>query len=84
MQIELTERARGLVDRLIADGRFQSAEEAVEFALQYLRDCEPTINTLNAKLREAHESHESGESEPLDMREIKAELQNRLHGSPNA
>ena len=84
MQVELTDSAQEFVDQLIADGRFQSADEAVEFALQFFRDCEPTIDTLNAKLRDAHEAHEAGESELLNMDEIKAELHNRLQGSPNA
>jgi Arc/MetJ-type ribon-helix-helix transcriptional regulator len=86
MQIQLTDQGQRVVEQLLAEGRFQSADEAVEDVLGFLQDCEPTMDSINAKLREAHEAHEAheaGESAPLDMDEIKAELQKRFHNSQN-
>ena len=83
MQIQLSDQGQRVVEQLLAEGRFQSADEAVEYALTFRHDCEPTMDSLNAKLREAHEAHEAGESVPLDMGQIKAELQKRFHNSQN-
>ena len=84
MQVELTRQAQQVVENLIGDGRFQSAAEAVEYALAFFQDCQPTLDSLNAKLREAHQSQEAGQSVPLDMDEIKAELHKRIHDPQNA
>lgn len=74
MQVELTGPAREYVKQWLAEGRFQSADEAVKYALEFFDDCEPTIDSLSAKLREAHQAHEAGQSAALDMKEIKAEF----------
>ncbi len=83
MQIELTGPAREFVERWLAEGRFQSADEAVKYALEFFHDCEPTMDSLSGKLREAHQAHEAGQSELLDMDEIKAELHQRLQNAQN-
>lgn len=84
MQVELTGPARQIVEKLLADGRFQSVDEAVEYALVFFQDCQSTKDSLIAKLREAHQAHEAGQSIPLDMDEIKAELHKRIHDPQNA
>lgn len=71
MQVELTGLARHFVEQLLAEGRFESADEAVEYALEFLHDCQPTSETLSAKIREAHQAHEAGQSKTLDMNEVK-------------
>ncbi len=52
MQIELTEHGQKVVEDLIAQGRFESADEAVECALELLQESQPTMETLKAKLQE--------------------------------
>ena len=84
MQIELTDHARQIVDQMLAQGRFQSAGQAIECALEFFQDCEPTMESLNAKLLEAHQDYESGRFAPLDMDEIKAKLQQRICDRENA
>jgi putative addiction module CopG family antidote len=83
MQVELTGPAREFVERWLAEGRFQSADEAVQYALEFFHDCEPTRDSLTAKLREAHQAHEAGQSALLDMEEIRAELRQRLQNAQN-
>ncbi len=84
MQVELTEQARQFVEQLLAEGRFESADEAVEQALEFFMDCQPTRDSFHAKLREAHQAHEAGQSAPLDMQAIRDELHKRLHDPQNA
>jgi Arc/MetJ-type ribon-helix-helix transcriptional regulator len=65
------------VEKLLAEGRFQSPDEAVEYAVAFFHDCQPTRESLHAKLREAHQAHEAGKSVPMDMDKIKVELRSR-------
>jgi Arc/MetJ-type ribon-helix-helix transcriptional regulator len=84
MQVELTGPTRQVVEQLLAEGRFQSPDEAVEYAVAFFHDCEPTRESLNAKLREAHQAHQAGQSVPLDMDDIKTELRKRIQESQDA
>jgi len=60
MQIELTGQARETVEKLIAQGQFQSAEEAVEHALNFYETCQPTIESLRAKIQEGMDDIAAG------------------------
>ncbi len=84
MQIELTNSSQQIVEKMLANGRFSSVEEIVESALLAFQ-CEALKNeALNEKLRDADQSHQAGESVPLDMQDIKTELQQRLNDRQNA
>ena len=84
MQVELTEQAQQLVKPLLPAGHFQSANEAVEQALEYFVDRQPTKESFRSKLREAHQAHEAGQSVQWDIPELKTELHKRIHDSQNA
>jgi hypothetical protein len=55
----------------LAARRLESADEAVQYALEFLYDCQPTMDSLSTKLREAHQAHDAGQLEFLDMDESK-------------
>lgn len=60
MQVKLSPEAQQLVECLIAQGDFQSADEAVEYALEFFKDHRPTWESLKAELQAAREDVKAG------------------------
>jgi antitoxin ParD1/3/4 len=60
MQIELTSQAQQVVEQLLAQGRFRSADEAVEYALGLLHESQPAIESLTAKIQEGRDDVAAG------------------------
>ena len=69
MQIQLTGQAQEVVENLLAQGRFQSADEAVECALEFFQSSLPPLESLNAKLQEGLEDVEAGRVNTLESDE---------------
>jgi putative addiction module CopG family antidote len=51
MNLQLSTRAHELIRRKLAEGRYASAEEVIEQALELLDYPEPTLESLQAKLQ---------------------------------
>ena len=60
MQIELTAHGQRIVENLLAQGGFRSADEAVDFALEFFQDCQPTLESLKAKVQAARDDVKAG------------------------
>ena len=78
MQIELTGQAREILEKLLAQGQFQSAEEAVEQALNFYETCQPTIESLRAKIQEGMDDIAAGRVSELDIEDVKRRGRERL------
>ena len=60
MQVNLSPQASQLLEHLIAQGSFQSADEAVEYALEFFQDHRPSWESLQAKIQAAREDVKTG------------------------
>ena len=60
MQVNLSPQAKHVVEQLIAQGGFQSADEAVEYALEFFQDHRPTPDSFQAKIQAAREDVKAG------------------------
>jgi antitoxin ParD1/3/4 len=69
--ISLGEHFSGLIDALIASGRYASASEAVREGLRLLEEREAQLTKLRELIREGDES---GEPQPFDVEEFLAEM----------
>jgi len=95
MQIELSPSAEKIVDDLVAQGRFASAQEALEAGLLALLQLDAESEAffadrddawwadLRAKLREADEDIVAGRYHPLDQ-EFFDQLRARVRETPAA
>lgn len=81
MQVELTQETQELLQTQIARDGFSSSDEAIERAIQFYESHRPTMESLNAQLREAHRSAIAGETQPLDVEDIKRRGRQRLNDS---
>lgn len=78
MNIELTSRAREIVQRHLATGEFASPEAMVEQALDLLDAPEPTLQSLQARIQEGLADLEAGRVGLLDVEDIKHRGRERL------
>ena len=62
MQVNLSPQAKHVVEQLIAQGGFQSADEAVEYALEFFQDNRPTRDSLQAKIQAARDDVKTGQT----------------------
>lgn len=70
MNLQLSSRANELIRRKLAEGRYSSAEEMIEQALELLDQPKPTLESLRAKLQEGLDDIAAGRVEPLDVEAI--------------
>ena len=78
MPIELSQRAQDLLEQQIARYGFASPDEAIEKAFHVYDAHRPTMDSLNALLREAHQSFEFDDAALLDPEDIKQRGRERL------
>ena len=60
MQIELTAQGQRVVEKLLARGSFHSADEAVDYALEFFQDYQPSLDSLKAKIQAARDDVTAG------------------------
>jgi Arc/MetJ-type ribon-helix-helix transcriptional regulator len=86
MQVELTGPAQLVVEQLLAQGRFRTANEAVEYALELLLDSQPTIETLKAKLQQGRDDAAAGRVTKLqsdeELKEFLDDVKRRMTTGP--
>lgn len=78
MQIELTAKGREVVEKLIDAGKFHSADEVVQHALEFYDSCQPTLESLRAKIQEGMDDIAAGRVSPLDVEDVKRRGRERL------
>ena len=78
MQIELTPDTQDLLQKQLARDGFPSVDAVIEEAIQFYESHRPTMESLNAKLQEAHDAFEAGDIAPLDAEDIKRRGRERL------
>lgn len=66
MNLQLSSRANELIQRKLAEGRYSSAEEMIEQALELLDHPKPTLESLRVKLQEGLDDITAGRVEELD------------------
>jgi Arc/MetJ-type ribon-helix-helix transcriptional regulator len=87
MQVNLSPQAQEVIQQLIAQGGFQSADEAVEYALEFLQDHRPTPGSLQAKIQAARDDVKAGHVTCIEsdeelkeyFEEVKRKGQNGCH-----
>lgn len=77
MQVELTSNAARFIQRKLADGRFSSANEVVEQAIQFFEAHEPTVQSLKAMIQTGLDDEAAGHVAPLDMDRVREEVRSR-------
>ncbi len=89
MQIELSGQAQKVLEKLLAGGKFASADEAVECALGFYEECRPGVESLKSQLQEGLDdlaagrvaSYESDEELKAFFDDVKRQGRERLAGN---
>lgn len=90
MQLELSPQAQEVIQRRLSSGQFRSADELIEEALNFYDGCHSdedqpggpheisTIEQVREEVQKGLDDIDAGRVAPLDMADIKRELQERL------
>ncbi|MBP1804985.1 type II toxin-antitoxin system ParD family antitoxin [Rubellimicrobium aerolatum] len=68
--VVLTDHLAGVVDGLVAKGRYQNASEAIRAGVRLLEDDEARMDALAERLHRAHERAVAGERAPGTGEEV--------------
>ena len=88
-QITLDDEFAAMVDRLVAEGKFDSVDHLVQYAVwlvedEVARDADVDQDWLRREIQKGLDSADRGELAPLDMAAIRARAQARIASEKEA
>ena len=81
MTIKLNPELEAYVEQKIREGKFPTAEAAVEDAVRRAKECDEQLTWLRREVRIGLDELDRGEGEPWDVEELKEQLY-RKYGRP--